>query len=247
MLREVNGIFSIRFLPRLLLAFLLAALPAPVARAAGLPRERGAYYLEDFLDQPYRLKVLGAGPISFNADQARYLGTLRAGQLVELQAVSENGALCRVRGLASQGQVAGWIAARYLSPIDPAFVDGMRRSLARRDRVNALVAANEVALGMTSAEVTASLGAPPKRSTRTDAGGVTERWEYVRYVVVPRVVTGLDPFGRYVTNTIYERVPAGSYAGGFTNEGVSAAEKHAGTLAGAGQAKIVPPPVNLRY
>lgn len=247
MLPEVNGTFFIRILPCSFLALLLAMLPASVVQAVGLPREHGAYYLEDFLDQPYRLKVLGAGPIYFNADQARYLGTLRAGQLVELQAISENGALCRVRGLASQGQVVGWIAARYVSPIDPVFVDGMRRSLARRERVNALVAANEVALGMTGAEVTASLGVPPKRATRTDAGGVAERWEYIRYVVVPKVVTGLDPFGRYVTNTIYERVPSGSYAVVFTNEVVSAVEQSEGTLAGAGQVKIIPSPVNLRY
>ena len=98
--------------------------------ADGLPRERGALYLEDFLDQPYRLKVLAPGPIYFNADQARFLGTMRAGQLVELQAVSENGALCRVRGQAMQGQVAGWIDARFLSPIDP----GVRRRPAPQPR-----------------------------------------------------------------------------------------------------------------
>ena len=242
------GTLSIRILPCLLaVVFALSAAPVRQAFAGGLPRERGALYLDDFLDQPYRLKVLTPGPIYFNADQKRFLGTLRGGQLVELQAVSDNGSLCRVRGQAFQGQVAGWIDARFLSPIDPLFIGGLHRSLARRERVKTLVAANEVALGMTPSEVTASLGAPPRRSSRTDVGGVSEKWEYIRYEQVARQVSGVDPFGRVVSSIVYERVPVGSFAVVFVNSLVSAIEQSEGNLAGAAQVKIVPPPVDLHF
>ena len=238
-------------LPLCLLAVLFAlAEPSPDCRASGsgLPREAGAFYLDDFVSQPFRLKVLGASPIFFNSDQSRFLGTLRPGQAVEVQALSDNGALCRVRGQAGQGQVAGWVDARFLTPINPAFIKSLRRSAERRERVKALVAANEVALGMTPNEVTASLGAPPKRSSRTDASGVSERWDYIRYEQVPRQVTGADPYGRLVTSIVYERVPVGNFTVVFTNRSVSAIEQSEGNLtAAASQVKIVPAPVELTY
>lgn len=247
-LAQVNGILPIRLLACLLAAISIFAI-RPILRAdtSGLPRERGALYLEDFLDQPYRLKVLAAGPIYYNADQKRFLGTLRAGQLVELQAISDNGALCRVRGQAFQGQVAGWIDARFLSPIDPLFVDGLHRSLVRRERVKALLAANQVALGMTPAEVSTSLGAPQKRSSRQDADGVSEKWEYLRYEQVARQISGVDAFGRLVASVVYERVPVGRFAVVFANGLVSAIEQTEGNLAASAQVKIVPPPVDLRF
>lgn len=218
------------------------------ASEPGLPREAGAFYLEDFVSQPFRLKVLGAAPIFFNADQARFLGTLRPGQAVEVQAVSDNGALCRVRGQAGQGQVAGWVDARYLTPINPAFLKSLRRSAERRERVRSLVAANEVALGMTPNEVTASLGPPPKRSSRTDVNGVSERWDYIRYEQVPRQVTGADIHGRLITSIVYERVPVGNFTVVFTNQSVSAIEQSEGNLtAAANQVKIVPAPIELTY
>lgn len=246
----MKGFRPLRIPAWLLLALRLALVSAACvgpALADGLPRERGALYMEDFLDQPYRLKVLAPGPIYFNADQARFLGTMRAGQLVELQALNENATLCRVRGQAMQGQVAGWIDARFLSPIDPAFVDGLHRSLARRARVKALVAANEIALGMTPAEVTASLGPPPKRASRADAGGVSEKWEYIRYESVAKSVLGVDAFGRVVTNVVYERVPVGSFGVVFTNALVTAIEQSEGNATATAQVKSVPVPVDLRF
>ena len=242
---------SLSYLPLCLLVAVVAlAQPVPpcLASESGLPREAGAFYLEDFVSQPFRLKVLGAAPIFFNADQARFLGTLRPGQAVEVQAVSDNGALCRVRGQAGQGQVAGWVDARFLTPISPAFIKSLRRSAERRERVKVLVAANEVALGMTPREVTASLGAPPKRSSRTDAGGVSERWDYIRYEQVPRRVTGADPYGRLITSIVYERVPVGSFTVVFTDQSVSAIEQSEGSLtAAASQVKVVPAPIALTY
>jgi hypothetical protein len=47
------------------------------------------------------------------------------GQLVEVQAVSDGA--YRVRGLAQQGQVLGWIEPRYLSPLKPEFLANLKQ------------------------------------------------------------------------------------------------------------------------
>ena len=223
----------------------LLALPAAFA-LEGLPREKGAIYLEDFFEQPYRLRVLADAPIYFNSDLARFLGTLTRGRLVELQAVNDKDGLLRVKGLAKQGQVVGWVEARYVSPLDPAFVVGLRRSVERRRLVRSLAASGEIALGMTMDEVVASLGAPTKKATHTDAQGMAETWEYVHYVSVPRTVTGFDGFGRFVTSVVYERVANGKFAVSFGGGVVTAIDRSDANLApGTGVAPIqsVPPPV----
>ena len=231
------------WLAPLLAAWTLAA----AVQAEGLPREKGAIYLEDFVGQPYRLRVLIDAPIYFNADQARFLGTLRRGETVELQAVADTQGVLRVRGQASQGQVAGWTPARYLTPLDAAFVDGLRRSIDRRKQVQALVGSGEVALNMTTEEVAASLGQPGKKSSHADVHGVAETWDYIRYESVPRQVSGIDAFGRSVVSIVYERVPVGRFGVVFTDGLVSAIDQtdrdpNANTAA---QTKIVPPPVRF--
>ena len=236
------------FLPLLLAG--AASLPSfvPVGGRAELPglvRERGAIYLEDFLDQPYRLRVEREAPIYYNADLARLLGTLRRGQLVELQAVDDKRGLLRVRGQAQQGQVAGWVAARSVSALDPAFVVGLRRSVQRRERVRALTASGEVALGMTMEEVATSLGQPLKKSSHADASGVVETWDYVRYVAVPRTVTGYDNYGRVFTSVVYQQVPAGRFSASFSDGVVSAVDRSQLEAVNGGIAPVqtVSPPV----
>ena len=221
---------------------------SPQARPAlpGLARQPGAIYLEDFFDQPYRLRVLQDSAIYYNSDLARFLGTLRRGQLVELQAIDDKQGLLRVRGQAQQGQVAGWIEARNVTALDPAFVVGLRRSVERRKQIAALTADGEIALGMTMEEVTACLGQPVKKSSHADTGGVVESWEYVRYVVVPRTVAGYDGFGRLYSTVVYERVPSGKFTASFGNGVVSAIDRTDVTNAGAlTPVRSVPPPVGL--
>ena len=80
---------------------------APRPPSGQLLREPGAIYLEDFAKHPVKIGVVADAPIFFQPDKVRSLGVLRAGQSVELQAVSDT--LYRVRGQAQQGQVAGWV------------------------------------------------------------------------------------------------------------------------------------------
>ena len=234
----------------LFLAAMLLSLscPSPTrAELPGLARQPGAIYLEDFFDQPYRLRVLQDSSIYYNSDLARFLGTLRRGQLVELQAIDDKQGLLRVRGQAQQGQVAGWIEARAVTALDPAFVVGLRRSVERHKQIAALTASGEIALGMTMDEVTACLGQPLRKSSHADAGGVVESWEYVRYVVVPRTVAGYDGLGRLYSSVVYERVPAGKFTASFNNGLVSAVDRTDVGAPGTALAPVrsVPPPIGL--
>lgn len=231
------------------LALCAALLASPFLHGAeGLPREKGAIYLEDFFEQPYRLRVLADAPIYFNADLGRFLGTLRRGQLVELQAVNDGRGRLRIKGLAKQGQVVGWVEAKNLTALDPAFIAGLRRSAERREIVTSLVANGEVALGMTMDEVTTSLGAPVRKSSHADVQGILETWEYVHYIQVPRLVSGYDSVGRFGQSVVYERVPSGKFAVVFGNGLVNAVDRTAGNLAAAtttAPVKSVPPPVGI--
>ena len=210
-----------------LTASLLSFSPAARPDLPGLARQPGAIYLEDFFDQPYRLRVLQDAAIYYNSDLARFLGTLRRGQLVELQAIDDKQGLLRVRGQAQQGQVAGWIEARSVTALDPAFVVGLRRSVERHKQIATLTANGQIALGMTMEEVAVALGQPVKKSEHSDAGGAVESWEYLRYVTVPRTVTGYDGYGRLYSTLVYQKVPAGSYTASFSNGVVSAIDRSA--------------------
>ena len=218
--------------------------------AQGLPREKGAFYLEDFFQRPYRLKVLVDAPIYFNADAARFLGTVRKEQVVELLAVTGNGALFRVRANAQQGQVVGWMPARYVTPLDASFVEGLRRAADRRDQIRTLTAAGDVALNMTPEEVSAILGQPAKKSSHTDQGGSTDTWDFVRYESVPRTVVGTDPLGRLFTTVVYEKVAVGNYAVTFVgglSQAIDQTDKTGVSVVSPTPVKIVPPPVVFHF
>jgi hypothetical protein len=219
---------------------------SPAALQAGaVIREQGAIYLEDFMEKPVRLATLAQAPIFYHSDMARYLGTLRKGQLVELQAVGENA--YRIRGQAQQGQVAGWVDPKYLAPLKKEFLAALKQNADRLAEVNALIARNEVAINMTPQEVTASLGKPAKTTSRLDAKGREEVWEFVKFERVPQSVTAYDNAGRLVTRTVYVKVPVGKLAISFENNLVSSLEQTEGTFARDARVKIVAAPFMVTY
>ncbi len=232
-------------------AFLVLCFAGPgLLPGQGLAREKSAFYLEDFFDRPYRLRVLVDAPIYFNADAARFLGTVHREQIVELLAVTENGALLRVRAQAQQGQVVGWMPARYVTPLDPSFVEGLRHAADRRALIRKLTAAGEVALGMTPDEVIAVLGQPAKKSSHTDAGGSTDTWNFIRFEVVPRQVLGTDPLGRAYSTIVYEKVPVGNLAVTFVgglSQAIDQTDKAGVSVASTAPVKTVPPPVVFHF
>lgn len=242
------------------------ALLASTAAAAPIIREPGAIYLSDFGTKPLRLKVLEPAPAYFDTAQSRYAGTLRFPQTVQVEGIDANG-LLRIRGNAQQGGIAAWLNPRFLEPLPDHFVENLRAAEARRIEVEALISQNEVALGMTDAEVARSIGKPQKKTSRADKSGTQQVWEYVRYQLVPQttyvpvnnqtVVTfqpGKDcPGGAliqnspgYSANTIYVKVPVGTLTVTFKNNIVESLDQSEGTTS-SGQVSVVMPPLNVYW
>jgi hypothetical protein len=224
---------------------LLTLLPAVAAPSGAVIREEGAIYLEELIPKPVKLAITADAPIYYHIDMARFLGTLRRGQLVELQAISDRA--YRVRGAAQQGQVAGWVDPKFLSPLKKEFIDSVQQNAVRRAEVEALIAKNEVAINMTPEEVGRALGKPGKKTSRLDAQGRDETWEFIRYERVPQQTTGYDRYGRVVTGVVYVKVPAGKLAVTFHNNLVSALEQSEGALERDAQVKLVPAPFVVLY
>lgn len=228
-------------------------------------RETGVIYLSDFELKDARFSLNAAAPCFFECSMKRYAGTLRFPQRVELDAVSPAG-MYRVRGNARQGGVVAWIEPRFLDGVPDDLVAKLRAAEERRKQVDELIAANEVAIGMTLDEVGRSLGKPQKRSSTTNRDGSTQSFEYIRYKLVPQTiytpayaqtVLGIRPDprrpletvvvrGGYGLNasTVYVKVPVGTINVGFVNGIVESINESEGTLAGA-SASIVVPPVNV--
>ncbi len=215
------------------------------AFAGAVIREPGAIYIEDFLAKPIKIGTTADTAIYYQSDLARYLGVIKKGQIVELQAVGEGA--YRVRGNAQQGQVAGWVQSDSLTPLKPEFLANLRKNAARKTEVDALVQKNEVAIHMTSDEVTLSLGKPSKKTSRLDAGGREDVWEFVRYERVPQEVTGYDRYGRLVSSITYIKVPNGKLSVTFTDNLVSALEQTEGTFDRDARVKIVTAPYVIAY
>jgi hypothetical protein len=226
--------------PRILLAACLAAMAQGVAWAGSVIREPGAIYLEDFAPRPVKIPVKEDAAIYYQADLGRYLGTLKKGQMVELQAVA--GGAYRVRGMAQQGQVVGWVAPASLPPLKREFLDGLKQNAQRHEEVAALIARNEVAVNMTPDEVIASLGKPSRKSSRLDGSGREEVWEFIKYERVPQETTGYDRYGRLVSNVLYVKVPAGKISVIFDNNLVTSLEQTEGSLERDARPRLVAPP-----
>ncbi|MBJ7259521.1 MAG: hypothetical protein JHD33_08275 [Chthoniobacterales bacterium] len=244
----------------------LLLLTASFSLGGPIAREPGVIYLSDFEIKDPRFPLTAGAPCYFDSNMKRYAGTLRFPQRVELDAVSPAG-MYRVRGNARQGGVAAWIEPRFLGGVPEDLVPKLRSADERRRQVEALIARNEVAIGMTLDEVARSLGKPQKRSSTTNRGGSTQTFEYVRYKLIPQTVytptyaqtvLGIAPDrrrpletvvlrgGGYGLNasTVYVKVPVGTINVSFLNGIVESIEESEGTLVGA-NASIVVPPVNV--
>lgn len=218
---------------------LLSSAPSP---AAPLVREEGAYYLSDFDLKPLKLKVLQPGaPAYFDLKLSQYVGSLRYPQTVEVQAITDSH--YRIRGNAQQGQILGWVDRQALEPLAPDFLSNLEKTAERKKLVDALIAKNEVAMGMTPDEVQASVGKPNKRTQRTNANGSEAVWEYVKYKNVPQYTTSYDAFGQPFTTVTYIKVPVGKLAVVFQGDVVTALEQSEGDLSGGEKVSIVPAPI----
>lgn len=157
------------------------------------PKERGAIYLRDVLEETesVKVKVLRATPVYSTKDATGVLGTLFANQEADLEGIS-NFSL-RVRGKGTNGHIVGWVNPRDLEAPDPELIPTLRKMAERREQVVKLIAAKQVGLGMTGPEVAESWGEPTKQESRVTAEGRIDVWEYIDYELIPRYDFYRDP------------------------------------------------------
>lgn len=231
---------------------------------APIVREHGAIYLSDFGEKPLQAELRRPIPCFFDSSMQRYAGTLRFPQTVAVEAFAPN--ICRIRGEARQGGVAAWIPTSELDGLPEGIFAQLQKAEERRKTVESLIAQNEVAIGMTADEVLRSVGKPQKKSSRADAETTSEKWEYIKYDLIPQTLYGpsyvqknIQFQGRngavksintgqtvFTGSTVLTKVPVGTLTISFEGGVVSSIEQSEGTLAER-DISIVVPPVNVYY
>lgn len=214
---------------------------SPRNRSSLATVEPGTFALEGMTPKPVILKVQLEAPVYPTSKLQGALGSFAPGTRVTLLAMSDTA--YRVRGRARHGDVAGWVRmAEMLSP-DPNLNANLKKLYDRTKLVDELIQRKQVALGMTSQEVQASMGKPARTSSKITATGREERVEYAIYEQVPQTSTSLNAFGQPVQTVVYVRVEVGTLSLSFTDNVVSQIEETKGNPLGRGGAQTVPPPV----
>ncbi len=211
---------------------------------SNLVKEPGAIYLEEMVERELLVGVAVEAPIYSTLRGDRWMGNLLPEKNAVLLAVSEKA--YRVRGLAKQGQVAGWVSKAAIKGIPEDFEAKLRQYHERYLIVSELIENHQVALGMTLSEVTASIGPPDKRSSTVNAEGRTDSLEYISYERVPQTIFTYDSLGQSVPTTHYVEVESGRVQIGFLNDAVNSISESEGlNFANSRSAVTVPPPIIL--
>jgi hypothetical protein len=233
----------------LVLLALCTAQAAQAQSATSSPRNRsslatvepGTFAVEGMTPKPIVLKVQLEAPVYPTSKLQGALGSFAPGALVTLLAMSDTA--YRVRGRARHGDVAGWVLKTDVLSADPNLSANLKKLYERTKLVDELIQHKQVALGMTSQEVHASLGKPSRKSSKITAAGKEERLEYAIYDQVPQTSTGVNAFGQIVQTVVYIRVEVGTLGLSFKDNVVSEIEETKGNPLGGGGARTVPPPV----
>lgn len=202
-------------------------------------------YLGQTLKKPVELRVVKEAPVFSDKDGSHRLGTLKADQTVRLEAITDK--IYRVRGQGTRDGISGWVAPWAFSSNDPDFVANFKLLYERQIQVQELIAAREIAVGMTLDEVSLSRGMPTKTSLRKTAQGQSGRWEFIDYEDVNNYVTEIDrltgqAYRRLVSVT---RVEKGKTAVEFENDAVTAVEESENRQ--GGNVRIIVPPLVFRW
>lgn len=208
---------------------------------SSLPQEPGTFSVEGLTPRPLVVRIQAEAPVYSTSKFDRAIGSFAPGVPVTLVAMSDTS--YRVRGRARHGDVVGWVKQADVLSADPMLADKLKKLFERTQRVAELIKKNQVALGMTSEEVQASLGKPTRKSAKINAGGKQERLEYAMFEKVPQVTTGRDALGQLIQTVIYVKVEVGTLSLTFQNGVVDEIEETKGNPLGSGGVKIVPAPV----
>ncbi len=213
-------------------------------RRSLLDSDPNVVYLDRTITKPIELKVIKEAPVFSDREGRQRLGTLRADQTVRLEAITDK--IYRVRGQGLRHGISGWVAPWAFSSTDPDFVANLKLLYERQIQVQSLIAANQVAVGMTLEEVALSRGRPTKTSLRKTATGQSGTWEFIDFEDVKNYTTVIDSRGNaYRQLASITRVERGKTVVEFENDIVSAVVESEDR--GAGNVKIIVPPLIFRW
>ena len=233
------------------LAIITACLVLPVEaqikrqeRKSLLDSDPSVVYLDRTLKKPLELKVIKEAPVFSDKEGRLRLGTLKSDQTVRVEAITDK--IYRVRGQGTRDGIAGWVAPWAFSSTDPDFVANLKQFYERQIQVQNLIAARQVAVGMTLEEVGLSKGKPTKTTLRKTATGQSGRWEFIEYEDVKNYTTEIDSQGNTFRRLAsITRVEKGKTAVEFQDDIVTVVEEsedHQG-----GNVKIIVPPLIFRW
>lgn len=193
----------------------IVTIKQPDPNKSSLIREKGSIYLEGMVTAPVPVKVSDSTPAYADLAGQRWVGNVLGSQGAELLAVSERA--YKVKAKAQQGQISGWVRKDAVSGLPDGFEEKLVQFHQRYLIVKQLIDNKQVALGMTTEEVMASIGPPDTRSSQMDATGRKELFSFISYTRVPQTVVGVNIFGQPTTMTQYVEVESGRVSIEFTN------------------------------
>lgn len=213
----------------------------PRAKSSLLNSDPDVVYSEEFTEKEIEFLVARPATIFATKKGGRKLGVLKADSKVTFIGMTEKA--YKVRGTATHGKVLGWVSPRFLASKDKDFVANLRKVYARQKLIRELVANHEVAIGMSTEEVSASLGKPTKTKVRQTVKGRTGVWEFIEYEDQDHYQAVRDPVTgrvfRQYSHTTKEEI--GKIVVEFENEVVSAIEESENNE--GGKVRIVTPPL----
>lgn len=182
-------------------------------------------YMDQVTDRVLQLEVGQPATVFGDKEGNRRLGTLKAGQKVPILAITDRA--YRVRGQGMTDRLAGWVSPQAFVTQDPEFVSKLKAFYHRQLKVNQLIAAKQIAIGMSLDEVAKSRGAPTKTVVRETPGGKSGRWEYIEYEEVKHYANQVDPVTGMVFRQLVSvtREEKGKTVVEFENSAVSAIEE----------------------
>ena len=240
--RSIRGKRFLIFISYFLIcsSFAIALIPK---EKSNLNREKGAIYLEDFTEEPVILMAQKQVPICVRPQGKRSVGQLRKGKKVTVIAVLNNQFL--IKGLALHGQVKGWVTQLALEKLDKTFSDNLRILSKRKKIVDDLIKNQQIALGMNTSEVIASMGKPNKKNSKLDRQGPSDVYEYSTFERVAQYKLRRDGLGNLFKQKYYVKMETGKLSVKFNNNIVESIEETEGNPLGGQNVKIVPIPIEL--
>lgn len=188
--------------------------------------EKGAVYLEGLVNQELKVQINQTGPAYSDVNGKRWIGNVMPNQVAVLLAVSDRA--YRVKAQAQQGQIAGWISKGIVTGVPEGFEEKLVKYHERYEIVKKLIDNKQVALGMSTDEVIASIGPPDAKSSHLDANSRVDTFEFISYTRTPQDYMVYNQFGVPTIGTRYVEVESGRVTINFTNNLVSSISESAG-------------------